>query len=124
QDVDAKILANPKIRVTSGKAAKIHVGDRVPLRAASIPDATGQTRTTFDYKDTGIRLADAPVVNLASSTNGNLSLEVSALGANLGTATDPAYAIGTRNAETFMVLRDGETAILGGLIQDEEQNTR
>src|SRR5713226_6272811 len=36
QDVDAKTLANPKIRVLNGKAAKIHVGDRVPLRAATI----------------------------------------------------------------------------------------
>ncbi|MCK7478998.1 MAG: type II and III secretion system protein [Candidatus Moduliflexus flocculans] len=48
-----------------------------------------------------------------------LGLEVSAL-ENRGTANEPAYAIGTRNAETYMVLRDGETAILGGLIRDEE----
>ena len=124
QDVDAKTLANPKIRVTSGKSAKVHVGDRVPLLAASIVDATGQTRTTFDYKDIGIQLAVEPLVNLDNSTSVKLALEVSSLGANLGTPTQPAYAIGTRKAETFMVLRDGETAILGGLIQDQENNTR
>ena len=50
QDVDAKTLANPRIRVLSGKAAKIHIGDRVPLRATTIQDATGQVRTTYDYK--------------------------------------------------------------------------
>ena len=124
QDVDAKILANPKIRVMNGRSAKIHIGDRVPLRAATIVDATGQTRTTFDYKDIGIRLTVDPTIYLDNSAMVKLGLEVSALGENLGTANEPAFRIGTRNAETFMLLRDGETAILGGLIQDAERNNR
>lgn len=124
QDVDAKILANPKIRVLNGRVAKIHIGDRVPLRAATIVDATGQTRTTFDYKDIGIRLAVEPTIYLDNSALVKLGLEVSALGENLGTANEPAFRIGTRNAETFMVLRDGETAILGGLIQDADRTNR
>jgi general secretion pathway protein D len=124
QDVDAKILANPKIRVLNGRVAKIHIGDRVPLRAATIVDATGQTRTTFDYKDIGIRLAVEPTIYLDNSALVKIGLEVSALGENLGTINDPAFRIGTRNAETFMVLRDGETAILGGLIQDADRTNR
>ncbi|MBI3560339.1 MAG: hypothetical protein HY080_01285 [Gammaproteobacteria bacterium] len=124
QDVDAKILANPRIRVLSGKAAKIHIGDRVPLRASTIQDATGQVRTTYDYKDIGIRLNAEPVIHLDNSVTVKVGLEVSSLGANLGTATEPAFSIGTRNAETFMTLRDGETAILGGLIRDEDRKAR
>ncbi|MBI5783117.1 MAG: tetratricopeptide repeat protein [Gammaproteobacteria bacterium] len=124
QDVDAKTLANPKVRVINGKSAKIHIGDRVPLRAATIQDATGQVRTTFDYREIGIRLNVEPNIHLDNSATVKLGLEVSTLGENLGTATEPAYRIGTRNAETFMSLRDGETAILGGLIRDEERNTR
>jgi general secretion pathway protein D len=124
QDVDAKTLANPKVRVVNNKSAKIHIGDRVPLRAATIVDATGQTRTTFDYKDIGIRLSVEPVIHLDNSATVKLGLEVSSLGENLGTTSEPAFRIGTRNAETFMLLRDGETAILGGLIRDEERNTR
>jgi len=124
QDVDAKILANPKIRVLNARSAKIHIGDRVPLRAATIVDATGQTRTTFDYKDIGIRLVVEPTIYLDNSALVKLGLEVSTLGENLGTANEPAFRIGTRNAETFMLLRDGETAILGGLIQDAERNNR
>lgn len=124
QDVDAKTLANPKIRVVNGKAAKIHIGDRVPLRVSTITDATGQVRTTFDYKEIGIRLLVEPTVHLDNSTMVKLGLEVSSLGENLGTATEQAFRIGTRNAETVMLLRDGETAILGGLIRDEERSTR
>ncbi|HEX5056633.1 MAG TPA: secretin N-terminal domain-containing protein [Gammaproteobacteria bacterium] len=124
QDVDAKTLANPKIRVISEKEAKIHIGDRVPLRQSTIQDATGQTRTTFQYTDIGIKLDVQPVVHYDNSATVNLKLEVSSLGQNLGTQNEPAYSIGTRNAETYMLLRDGETAILGGLIRDEERKNR
>lgn len=124
QDVDAKILANPRLRVLSGKAAKIHIGDRVPLIATTIQDATGQVRNTFDYKDIGIGLTTEPTVHLDNSVTVKLSLSVSSLGQNLGTAAQPAYSIGSRDAETFMLLRDGETAVLGGLIQDNERNNK
>lgn len=124
QDVDAKTLANPRLRVLSGKSAKIHIGDRVPLRAATIQDATGQVRTTYDYKEIGIRLTAEPIIHLDNSVTVKVALEVSSLGQNIGTQTEPAYSIGTRNAETHMLLRDGETAILGGLIRDEDRKTR
>lgn len=124
QDVDAKTLANPKIRVLHGKSAKIHIGDRVPLRASTIVDATGQTRTTFEYRDVGIKLTAEPTIHIDNSATVKLGLEVSSLGQNVGTVNEPAFQIGTRNAETVMLLRDGETAILGGLIRDEERNNR
>jgi general secretion pathway protein D len=124
QDVDAKILANPKVRVVNGKMAKIHIGDRVPLRSSTVVDATGQTRTTFEYKDVGVKLTVEPSIHLDNSATVKLGLEVSSLGQNVGTANEPAFSIGTRNAETSMMLRDGETAILGGLISDQDRNNR
>jgi general secretion pathway protein D len=125
QDVDAKTLANPRIRVLSGKNAKIHIGDRVPLRSATFQsDLSTQVRTTYDYKDIGIRLNVDPVVHVDNSVTVKVGLEVSSLGENIGTQSEPAYRIGTRNAETYMLLRDGETAILGGLIREEERATR
>ncbi|MEW8084848.1 MAG: secretin N-terminal domain-containing protein [Candidatus Thiodiazotropha endolucinida] len=123
QDVDAKTLANPKVRVINGKPAKIHIGDRVPLRSSTIQDATGQTRTTFEYKDIGIKLTVEPDIHLDNSVTVKMGLEVSTLGQNLGTQDEPAFSIGTRNADTSMLLRDGETAILGGLIRDEDRNS-
>ncbi len=121
QDVDAKTLANPKVRVVSSKTAKIHIGDRIPLRSATIQDTTGQVRTTFTYTDVGIKLIVEPIIHLDNSATVKLNLEVSSLGQDLGTPTEPAYSIGTRNADTSMLLRDGETAILGGLIKDEDR---
>ena len=124
QDVDAETLASPRIRTVDKREALIHIGDRVPLRSSTIVDATGQTRTTFEYQDVGVKVNVTPEIRLDRSVVVSLDLEVSSLGQNLGTADEPAFAIGTRNVSTRMVLADGETAVIGGLIRDEERDTR
>lgn len=120
-DVDARILAKPRVRTTDGSPAKIHIGDRIPLRSSTVQDMTGQLRTQFEYRDVGIRLEVLPEYHLDDTINVAMKLEVSSLGQNLGTPDEPAYSIGTRNVDTVMLLREGETAVLGGLIRDEER---
>ncbi|MBI3391667.1 MAG: hypothetical protein HY039_00605 [Nitrospirae bacterium] len=122
-DVDAKTLAHPRVRVLNGKTAKVHIGDRIPLRTSTVTEATGQVRTLYEYKEIGIKLTVEPVVHLTRETSLKMNLEISSLGENLGTPTEPQYRIGTRNAETHLDVRDGETVILGGLIRDEERGT-
>ena len=121
--VDARTLSNPRVRTVDGQAAKIHVGDRVPLQSASIQDATGQSRTIYEYHDIGIALDVIPKYHLDNSIFVDLNVEVSSLGQNLGTTAAPAYAIGTRNVHTTMILRESETAVLGGLISENEQHS-
>lgn len=123
QAVSAKSLARPSIRVIDGEKAKIHIGDRVPLRKSSILDATGQTRTTFEYQEIGIKFNVEANIHSADSITVKLNLEVSSLGENLGTPTEQAFRIGTRNADTTMLIENGETVILGGLIRDEDRST-
>ncbi|MGO9486539.1 MAG: hypothetical protein ACLPX9_18505 [Rhodomicrobium sp.] len=120
-DVDTKTLAKPRIRTVDGEAATIHVGDKVPLRSASIQQATGQSQTTFEYHDVGIKIQVLPRLGDGGSVAVELKLEVSSIGQNLGTAAQPAYSISTRNADTHLILQDGEAAILGGFIQDGDQ---
>ena len=102
---------------------RIHVGDRVPLQSASIQDATGQSRTMYEYHDIGIALDVIPKYHFDDSIFVDLNVEVSSLGQNLATASAPAYAIGTRNVHTTMILRESETAVLGGLITESEQGS-
>ena len=121
--VNARTLSNPRVRTVDGQPAKIHVGDRVPLQSASIQDATGQSRTMYEYHDIGIALDVIPKYHLDDSIFVDLNVEVSSLGQNLGTAAAPAFAIGTRNVHTTMILREAETAVLGGLISETEQKS-
>jgi general secretion pathway protein D len=121
--VDGRTLSNPRVRTVDGQAAKIHVGDRVPLQSASIQDATGQSRTMYEYHDIGIALDVIPKYHLDDSIFVDLNVEVSSLGLNLGTKAAPAYAISTRNVHTTMILRESETAVLAGLISENEQHS-
>lgn len=123
QAVDARSLARPSIRVLDRAKAKIHIGDRVPLRKSSIQESTGQTRTTFEYQEIGIRFNVESQIHSSDLVTVVVALEVSSLGENLGTANEQAYRIGTRNATTTMLVRDGETAILAGLIRNEGRGT-
>jgi general secretion pathway protein D len=120
-EVGGRVLAKPSIRTLDGRPAKIHIGDRVPLRSSTVQDVTGQTRSMYEYRDIGIKLEVVPKYHLDDTVTVELNMEVSALGNNVGTAAEPAYAIGTRNINTTMLLREGESALLGGLIRDEER---
>ena len=73
--------------------------------------------------DIGIALDVIPKYHLDNSIFVDLNVEVSSLGLNLGTKAAPAYAISTRNVHTTMILREGETAVLGGLISENEQKS-
>ena len=121
-DLDAEILANPRIRVKNREKAKIHIGDRVPIITTTANQ--GVTTESVQYQDVGLKLNVEPFVRPNDEIDLKISLEVSSLGTKTTTTTGSVvYQIGTRNAETSLRLMDGETQIIGGLINDEERNT-
>ncbi|MBW2094081.1 MAG: SPOR domain-containing protein [Deltaproteobacteria bacterium] len=123
QDAGTRTLASPQIRVRNGEKATIHVGERVPLRVNRRIDTTGVVTNDYQYQDIGVKVNAEPVVNRNDEVSLKLGLEVSALGANLGTADEPQYSIKTRKASSVLTIRDGEPVIIGGLISDEERKT-
>ena len=123
QDTDTKTLANPQIRVKNGEKAKIHIGERVPLRVNRRIDTTGVVTNDYQYQDIGIKVDTEPSINMQDEVTLKLNVEVSALGPNLGTVDEPQYSIKTRRASSTLTVRDGEPVIIGGLISDEERQT-
>lgn len=127
EDTDAKLLASPRIRARNREKAKIMIGDRVPTITNTVtPVITGSSVVTGNvtYQDVGLKLEFEPQVYANSEVGIKISLEVSNIAAEF---TDPqggrSYQIGTRNANTNLRLKDGETQILGGLITDQDRNT-
>ncbi len=125
QDSDSQTLANPRVRVLNNKQAKFLIGDRIPIQTSTIQSTTvGQVTSTFEYKDVGIKLNIEPTVHLNNTVTLKMGLEIS----NLGDAIDfgngqKQYKFGTRNTDTVVNLRDGESVIIGGLIKDEERKS-
>jgi general secretion pathway protein D len=123
RDGDTKTLAKPQIRVKNGEEAKILIGERVPLRTNRRTDTTGAVTYDYQYQDIGVKLSVKPSINMHDEITMNLTLEVSSIGNNVGTAADPQYAINTRNAQSILTVRAGESVIIGGLIQDDERKS-
>lgn len=120
-DGDANLLANPRIRVRDREKAKILIGDKVPV-------VTTTTSGTFvsenvQYIDVGLKLEVEPVIYLRDEIGLKLALEVSSLVSSIKTSSGShAYQIGTRNFNSSLRLKDGETQILAGLISDEDRS--
>jgi general secretion pathway protein D len=117
------VLANPRIRVKSKEKARIHIGDRVPV-ITTTAGATGFVSESVNYLDVGLKLEVEPVVNLDDEVGIKVGLEVSNISQeNRSPSGTISYQVGTRNAATTLRLRDGETQVLAGLINDEDRRS-
>ena len=118
-------LASPRIRARNKEKAKILIGSRVPVITTSVAligTGTGSaSSSSVQYLDVGLTLEVQPTIYLDGDVAIKVGLEVSSI---TNTITTPqgttAYTIGTRNANTLLRLKDGETQILAGLIQDSD----
>lgn len=120
-DGDVSILANPRIRVKNKEKAKVHVGDKVPVITSNVT-STGVTSESVNYLDVGLKLDVEPQVYLDGDVAIKVGLEVSNIVQQVKTATGTlTYQLGSRNANTTLRLKDGETQVLAGLISDEDR---
>jgi general secretion pathway protein D len=122
-DSRTNLLANPRIRVKNKEKAKIHIGDRVPVITTTSAVAGGFVSQSVSYLDVGLQLEVEPLVYLEDDVGIKVGLEVSSI---TNTIQPPGggtlvYQIGTRKTSTVLRLRDGETQILAGLINDQDQ---
>ena len=117
------LLANPRVRVTNREKAMIMIGDKVPV-ITTTSTATGFVAESVQYLDVGLKLSVEPVVHAPDDVTIKVNLEVSSLAKQISTASGSvAYQIGTRNASTVLRLKDGQTQILAGLINDQDRKS-
>ena len=117
------VLANPRIRVKNKEKARIHIGDKVPV-ITTTAGATGFVSESVNDLDVGLKLEVEPLVHLEDDVGIKVGLEVSNISNEIKTGSGTvAYQVGTRNAATTLRLRDGETQVLAGLINDEDRRS-
>jgi general secretion pathway protein D len=122
QDADAKVLANPRIRVKNREKAKVHIGSRVPVVTTTSTANVGVS-SSVSYLDVGLKLDVEPNIYLRDEVAMKVGLEVSNITRTVNIEGTLAYEIGTRTTGTVLQLKDGETQILAGLISDEDRRT-
>jgi len=137
QITDAKTLAAPKVRVVNNKKAEINIGDKQPIllsttnvlpgQAATGAVPTTSTVTSIEFRDTGVKLTVEPSIHLGNELSLKMKIEVVRLGDQVLLQASPPitqFKFGNRSAETMLNIRDGETIVLGGLLQEEDRKTR
>jgi general secretion pathway protein D len=127
---DAQLLAKPQLRISEGEKANLVIGEKRPIPVTSFNTATAQGGgiipvTSFQYQDVGIKIEITPRVHHNKEVTLKLKIEVSNVNGSVpgsaGSAAQPI--IGTRNIESVIRLKDGETNVLAGLISTEEKNS-
>jgi general secretion pathway protein D len=123
----ANTLASPRIRARNKEKAKVLIGSREPVITNSTTPTAGGTAVvtgSVQYLDVGLTLEAQPTIYLDGDVAIKLNLEVSSILKQITTTSGTvAYEIGTRNANTLLRLKDGETQVLGGLIQQSDTRT-
>ena len=124
-DSATRILANPQLRTTEGIPAQARFGERVPVPVTTFaPIAAGgvqtQPITSFNYEPIGVNIDITPRIHHDDAVSLALKVELSSISGK-GFGDLPTF--GSRQINTVIRLKDGETNMLAGLIRDEERTT-
>jgi type IV pilus assembly protein PilQ len=119
EDINTNTLSAPRVMTLNNQEATILVGTKYPILKTDNTGAgsTAVTTVTLDYyQDIGIQLNVVPQVGANDSINMVVHPAVTSYTTTLGSNAYPI--IQTREAETRILMKDGETVVLGGLLKD------
>lgn len=111
----SNILANPSLMTLDRKKAKLIIGDQIPVKLERVED--DKTVSTLNYIEAGIVLEFLPKILNEDQLILEIKPSVNSLGQILA---DGLPAVNSRSAETTVVLKNGETLAIGGLIKKDE----
>ncbi|WP_024461573.1 type II secretion system secretin GspD [Marinimicrobium sp. LS-A18] len=125
ENSSTNILSTPNLLTTDNHTASISVGQNVPFATGSYASTGGNSNPgnpfrTIERRDVGILLEVTPHVNAGDSVVLDISQEVSSL-SNLNNSDGPIT--NQRKLETQVLAGNGETVVLGGLIEEEIQTS-
>lgn len=119
-----KTLANPQLRALDGSKSQVHVGDRVPVITVTVSGVDNRSENV-QYVDVGVKFNAEPKILSNDEVEIKIEAEVSNIVSENKTPNGTTvYRIGTRNAKTVLRLKDGETSVLGGLIQSRTSKNK
>jgi general secretion pathway protein D len=117
---NGRIVSKPRIAAQSGSTAKIITGDALPILTSIALSGVNGVQQQVQYVNVGVTLQIAPRVSLDGFVSSHVYCVVSSV-----TGYSQGYpTISQRQAETAATVRDGDSFVIGGLIQDENLTSR
>lgn len=119
-DTNSNILATPSITTLDNEEASILIGSEVPIiTGSSVGNNNSNPFQTVDRKEVGIKLNVTPQINEGSAVQLLIDQEVSSVSG----ATGVDLGIDKRAIKTTVLAEDGGVIVIGGLINDEVQES-
>lgn len=124
-DTDTRILATPQLLTLDNEDAEITVGSNVPYVTRQDTTTTSTTNySSYEYKDVGVTLKVTPQINRDGYIRMKLDQSVTKVVSQSATVDQSGTQILTpttlkRTAKTTVVVKSGETVVIGGMIQDD-----
>lgn len=121
-----EVLSRPHILVNNNEEARIQVGENISVVTGVVRDQRGDLRSEVERRDIGIILNVTPSIASDGFVRMDIEPEISSLSARTIQISEDFQApiINQRNVETNVTVKDGETIIIGGLIQSNIEQRR
>jgi len=121
------ILSHPHLLTMNNEEAEITVGENIPYTTSTRVDTAGNPINSYDYRDVGVKLKIKPTINKDGFVYLNIQQEVtkvvSAIVSTGATSQIPAPTTLKRSTKTIVGVRDSQTIVISGLIQDDVTST-
>ena len=118
---DATVLAQPQVNIADNEVGKLFVGQQVPIPDNTQVSQLGLQNTTIKYKDVGVILEVTPHIN----STGDVALKIRTESSSVvpGQIILNGAVFDTRSFKTDLTAKDGQTLVLGGIIQRQISDT-
>ncbi|MFZ0295092.1 MAG: cohesin domain-containing protein [Candidatus Sulfotelmatobacter sp.] len=125
-DTDTKMLQNPQVRALDNQKATLKIGERVPVATGSFQPGIGGVginplvNTQFQYLDVGVNIDVTPHVHSDREVTLKITMEISSVvgQSSIGGISQPI--IGQKKVEHEIRLKDGESSLIGGIMDDSQ----
>jgi general secretion pathway protein D len=125
-DSTVRLIQNPQIRSVDGQKASLKIGERLPVATGSFQPGIGGVginplvNTQFQYLDVGVNIDVTPKVHVGREVTLKISLDVSSQTGTVSIGGISQPVIGQRKIEHEIRLKEGESSLLGGMLENQD----
>jgi general secretion pathway protein D len=119
-----KVLSNPSLVVIDNQVATLMVGSDVPIStgSANVLTANNTIVNSIDYRSVGLILRVVPRINVNGNVRLDIEQEISQVASQTGVGGNPTFT--QRKVKSSVGVQNGQTVLLAGLIQEQQDTNR
>lgn len=120
KNTKVNILSTPRILTLDNREAVINISQEVPYLESTQETASGGVLTSYDFKDVGVILTVTPRINKSETVTLDVNQQINSL---IEFTLFNAPVIAKREATASVTVKDSQTMIIGGIIEDNKTET-